>query len=68
MACIPQSRGQAGDGQRLGARETDGRPSVRVVAFFLALLALVAMFGFALLAYGGDGGGEGPPARASDRF
>ena len=46
----------------------DGRTSVRVVAFCLVLLALVAMFGIALVAYGGEGGGDGPPARASDLF
>jgi spore coat protein H len=45
----------------------DGRPPVRVVAFFLVVLAIVAMFAFALLAYGGEGR-DGPPSRASDLF
>ena len=46
----------------------DGRSPDRAVIFSLVLLALVSLFGIALVAYAGEGGGEGPPAKASNLF
>ena len=46
----------------------EGRQPVRTAAVIIVFLLLVSLFGIALVAYGGEGGGDGPPSRASDLF
>jgi len=46
----------------------EGRPTVRAIAFLIVLLTLVSLLGIALVAYAGQGDGDGPPSKASDLF